>query len=135
MIAQDITDIERRQADSITEIVAKITGIKAAVIQSRRRDAPIVRARWLVAVALRGTGMTYSRTGKALGLDHGTIMHACQKFHWALKLDRRFRDQAVAIAKLGWPLKGGAGVLSARGGSVFYTRASHLKKDPARIKS
>lgn len=63
----------------LVHAVAEASGVKASDIYARNKTSVICRARWVVMLAAYDRGATISGIGRALGLDHTTVMHGIKK--------------------------------------------------------
>ncbi len=72
--------ITQRGLLSVLNGVANRTGVHRSLILSRRRTAPIARARHELCVELRTHHrLSYPEIGYLLDRDHTTVMYACRK--------------------------------------------------------
>jgi hypothetical protein len=67
-----VTDAD---AWTIVDCVAHYYGLTRAALLSRRRTAPIARARQMAMCLLREQGLTYNAVGRLLQRDRATVMH------------------------------------------------------------
>ncbi len=91
--AQEAGDIER-SSDTFRWILASVaerTRVPATMILSRSRIATHALARYELAESLHGSGWSYPRIARALGMDHTSVMYAV----------RRARGESAAQARAG----------------------------------
>lgn len=79
----------------VVRIVSKHTGIPVAYIKGKRKTQAIVHARWLACyLAHDRQGFTLEEIGKAMGLDHTTVLHGVQQ-----ERKRRKAAEANSVGK------------------------------------
>lgn len=61
--------------DELSALAASVCQARAADMQARSRRTECCHARYLVMLRLRGLGWSLSGIGRALAVDHGTVMH------------------------------------------------------------
>lgn len=59
--------------------VERLTGVSVALIRSTSRTKRVVRARWLAMKIARDCGLSIAGIGRALGMDHTTVMHGLRQ--------------------------------------------------------
>lgn len=77
----------KRTVASIIEAACKFTLFSKADIIGERRWMQLARVRQAVCYLAVEAGNGYKHTGRALGRDHSTVIHACQKVEILLKRD------------------------------------------------
>lgn len=86
---------ERREApisvsDRAELYVTTMSGIMGHDIKSRCRQRMDVWARNIVAYQLRKEGMLCKDAGKAVGLDHATVLHGCKQVESMLAMPKMY---------------------------------------------
>jgi hypothetical protein len=84
----------------IIETAAHAFGVTYEDMIGRRRDRPVVHARWAAILVIREQWPTFSLTqiGKMLGRDHSTICHAVAGGTDLYERDETFREYCRLIA-------------------------------------
>lgn len=92
-------------SDILSE-VALVTGVPVSAITGRRRTRGVVWARFLAIAAIREnfTWWSWEEIAAATGrADHGSAIHAVQRYQFLLKTDPEFRSlDARVTANLQW---------------------------------
>lgn len=94
--------VTRRTMKSRTAIrlVAKFYNVKLDALISERRDYPIVHVRQIAMYVLRCVlNKSLHETGRQLGRDHTTALHATRKIERQLPTDAKLRDD-IDVLKL-----------------------------------
>jgi chromosomal replication initiation ATPase DnaA len=81
------------QARLAYERVAEATGVSVDDMLGRRQTYEIARARFIVMRLLRNQHASYLQIGRAMDLDHSTVINGIQRFDWLL-------DQCPSFAAL-----------------------------------
>lgn len=75
----------------IVHHAAKLTGYSYSAIIGSSRQAPIVRIRWAIMLAMRKRGLSTPQIGRMLGKrDHSTVMHGLERAEALLTSDDDF---------------------------------------------
>ena len=107
-----------RFADSPADVLrraisraAEHHGVTVAEIKGRSRLGAVVAARQDVFLALRESGWSFPRIGRAMGRDHSTVMHGVAR---ALVVARHSVDAVNPGHQAGEDVKHGVAVAEAR---------------------
>lgn len=116
-------DAHHRPGDPLPVIIAaaRVCGIAPALIRSRSRKRPVVRARAFVCAVLRARGNSWSWVGRTLGIsDHGSAMYLAMMF-----FRREIADPAMAQA---WQRLAPCIIAAARTWPEFQTMTASGRK-------
>ncbi len=72
------------------DVMCSLLGEETLPVKCRK--AEYVRARQVIAYAMRMEGYTYMQIGNAVGLDHSSITHLCNNMETALSLPKMYKD-------------------------------------------
>lgn len=70
---------ERATVAQAARAVERLTGVPATLIRSPSRTKRVVRARWLAMKIAHDCGLSIAGIGRALAMDHTTVMHGLRK--------------------------------------------------------
>ncbi|MFN3627447.1 MAG: helix-turn-helix domain-containing protein, partial [Parvibaculum sp.] len=77
------------------ERASEATGVPVDMLTSGCRDARTARARFIVMRLLRNQYASYPQIGRAMELDHTTVMHGIERFDWLMGQSPEFAALAI----------------------------------------
>lgn len=84
-------------ARAIVDLVADYYGLTRALLLSKRRMGPVVRARQMAMALLREQGLTYDAVGLVLNRDHSTVIYGHARIRRLSAREPGVRDDLVRL--------------------------------------